>query len=261
MGPAIRKVPLFPTRYRGVSVSRETWVMLVKEIFCVCSRVFWWLKASRCFTWNVGCFLLWVGVVFWVLVFLVGGGCFTWNMEASVAGKKWFSFSTYWCMWPFPGGLEKQAAWHVGIKETYSDVYGSWIAFSSQLTKRYWFHDGLAVSRETQGGVVVSSLPVAWDWGSFNGVFHVKHGELLTGGDWSALFSFTGCCGGVWCFTWNIDISVDNEAYSSLGKTIYISRWRIRKSMSASLVFLAPRSESCVGVLNKLHGFTWNAVG
>lgn len=32
-------------------------------------------------------FLLWVGVVFWVLVFLVGGGCFTWNMEASVAGK------------------------------------------------------------------------------------------------------------------------------------------------------------------------------
>ena len=24
-------------------------------------------------------FLLWVGVVFWVLVFLVGGGCFTWN--------------------------------------------------------------------------------------------------------------------------------------------------------------------------------------
>lgn len=74
-------------------------------------------------------------------------------------------------------------AWHVGIKETYSDVYGSWIAFSSQLTKRYWFHDGLVVSRETQGGVVVSSLPVAWDWGSFNGVFHVKHGELLTGGD------------------------------------------------------------------------------
>ena len=65
--------------------------------------------------------------------------------------------------------------WHVGIKETYSDVYGSWIAFSSQLTKRYWFHDGLAVSRETQGEVVVSSLPVAWDWGSFNGVFHVKH--------------------------------------------------------------------------------------
>ena len=29
--------------------------------------------------------------------------------------------------------------------------------------------------------MVVSSLPVAWDWGSFNGVFHVKHGELLTG--------------------------------------------------------------------------------
>ena len=25
--------------------------------------------------------------MFWVLVFLVGGGCFTWNMEASVAGK------------------------------------------------------------------------------------------------------------------------------------------------------------------------------
>ena len=48
--------------------------------------------------------------------------------------------------------------WHVGIKETYSDVYGSWIAFSSQLTKRYWFHDGLDVSRETQGGVVVSFL-------------------------------------------------------------------------------------------------------
>lgn len=44
--------------------------------------------------------------------------------------------------------------------------------------------------------MVVSSLPVAWDWGSFNGVFHVKHGELLTGGDRSALFSFTGCCGG-----------------------------------------------------------------
>ena len=81
------------------------------------------------------------------------------------------------------------------------------------------------------------------------------------GGDWSALFSFTGCCGGVWCFTWNIDTSVDNEAYSSLGKTIYISRWRIGKSMSASLVFLAPRSRSCVGALNKLHGFTWNAVG
>ena len=109
--------------------------------------------------------------------------------------------------------------------------------------------------------MVVSSLPVAWDWWSLNGVLHVKHGELLMGGDWSALFSFTGCCGGVWCFTWNIDISVDNEAYSSLGKTIYISRWRIRKSMSASLVFLAPRSESCVGALNKLHGFTWNVVG
>ena len=88
-------------------------------------------------------------------------------------------------------------AWHVGIKETYSDVYGSWIAFSSQLTKRYWFHDGLAVSRETQSEVVVSSLPVAWDWWSLNGVLHVKHGELLMGGDWSALFSFTGCCGGV----------------------------------------------------------------
>ena len=25
--------------------------------------------------------------MFWVLVFLVEGGCFTWNMEASVAGK------------------------------------------------------------------------------------------------------------------------------------------------------------------------------
>ena len=39
-------------------------------------------------------------------------------------------------------------------KLPYSDVYGSWIASSSQLTKRYWFHDGLDVSRETQGGVV-----------------------------------------------------------------------------------------------------------
>ena len=48
--------------------------------------------------------------------------------------------------------------WHVGIKETYSDVYGSRIMSSSQLTKRYWFHDGLDVSRETQGGVVVSFL-------------------------------------------------------------------------------------------------------
>ena len=54
--------------------------------------------------------------------------------------------------------------------------------FSSQLTKRYWFHDGLAVSRETQSEVVVSSLPVAWDWWSLNGVLHVKHGELLMGG-------------------------------------------------------------------------------
>lgn len=54
--------------------------------------------------------------------------------------------------------------WHVGIKETYSDVYGSWIASSSQLTKRYWFHDGLDVSRETQGGVVVSFLLAVWDW-------------------------------------------------------------------------------------------------
>ena len=43
-------------------------------------------------------------------------------------------------------------------KLPYSDVYGSWIASSSQLTKRYWFHDGLDVSRETQGGVVVSFL-------------------------------------------------------------------------------------------------------
>ena len=67
--------------------------------------------------------------MFWVLVFLVGGGCFTWNMEASLAGKM----------------------------------------------IQHWFHDGLAVSRETQGGVVVFSLLVAWDWGSFNGVFHVKH--------------------------------------------------------------------------------------
>lgn len=39
--------------------------------------------------------------------------------------------------------------WHVGVKETYLDVCGSWIAFSSQLTKWYWFHDGLAVSRGT----------------------------------------------------------------------------------------------------------------
>ena len=54
--------------------------------------------------------------------------------------------------------------WHVGIKETYSDVYGSWIVSSSQLTKRYWFHDSLAVSRETQGGVVVSFLLAVWDW-------------------------------------------------------------------------------------------------
>ena len=44
--------------------------------------------------------------------------------------------------------------WHVGVKETYLDVCGSWIAFSSQLSKWCWFHDGLAVSRETQGGVV-----------------------------------------------------------------------------------------------------------
>jgi len=39
--------------------------------------------------------------------------------------------------------------WHVGVKETYLDVCGSWIAFSSQLTKWHWFHDGLAVSRGT----------------------------------------------------------------------------------------------------------------
>ena len=43
-------------------------------------------------------------------------------------------------------------------KLPYSDVYGSWIASSSQLPKRYWSHDGLDVSRETQGGVVVSFL-------------------------------------------------------------------------------------------------------
>ena len=49
-------------------------------------------------------------------------------------------------------------------KLPYSDVYGSWIASSSQLTKRYWFHDGLDVSRETQGGVVVSFLLAVWDW-------------------------------------------------------------------------------------------------
>ena len=31
--------------------------------------------------------------MFWVLVFLVGGGCFTWNMEAySAAGKTWFGW-------------------------------------------------------------------------------------------------------------------------------------------------------------------------
>ena len=54
--------------------------------------------------------------------------------------------------------------WHVGVKETYLEVCGSWIAFSSQLTKWRWFHDGLAVSRETQGGVVVSFLLAVWDW-------------------------------------------------------------------------------------------------
>ena len=50
------------------------------------------------------------------------------------------------------GTWVRMYVWHVGIKETYSDVYGSWIASSTQLTKCYWFHDGLAVSRETQGG-------------------------------------------------------------------------------------------------------------
>ncbi len=111
--------------YGDVVVSRGTWAMLVKEIFCDCSHVSWCLKVSRCFTWNttflqqpncftwnVGCFCC-RGVVFWVLVFLVGGGCFTWNMEASVAGKIWFSFSRHWCMWPFFGGLEKQAEWYL----------------------------------------------------------------------------------------------------------------------------------------------------
>lgn len=111
--------------YDDVVVSRGTWAMLVKEIFCDCSHVSWCLKVSRCFTWNttflqqpncftwnVGCFCC-RGVVFWVLVFLVGGGCFTWNMEASVAGKIWFSFSRHWCTWPFFGGLEKQAEWYL----------------------------------------------------------------------------------------------------------------------------------------------------
>ena len=43
MGPAIRKVPLFPTRYRGVSVSRETWVML--EAYSAAGKTWfgWWL--------------------------------------------------------------------------------------------------------------------------------------------------------------------------------------------------------------------------
>lgn len=116
--------------------------------------------------------------MFWVLVFLVGGGCFTWNMEASVAGKYdsasqdidacdhflevwksklsgiFFRFVPHWRGWSYQQ-LNKLP---------YSDVYGSWIASSSQLTKRYWFHDGLDVSRETQGGVVVSFLLAVWDW-------------------------------------------------------------------------------------------------
>jgi len=77
--------------YGDVVVSRGTWAMLVKEIFCDCSHVSWCLKVSRCFTWNTtflqqpNCFTWNVGCfccrgVFWVLVFLVGGGCFTWNM-------------------------------------------------------------------------------------------------------------------------------------------------------------------------------------
>ena len=81
-GRQFEKYHFSPTRYRGVSVSRETWVrdvlglgrrlweaglfrsfwfygdvvvsrgtwaMLVKEIFCDCSHVSWCLKVSRCF--------------------------------------------------------------------------------------------------------------------------------------------------------------------------------------------------------------------
>ena len=36
--------------YGDVVVSRGTWAMLVKEIFCDCSHVSWCLKVSRCFT-------------------------------------------------------------------------------------------------------------------------------------------------------------------------------------------------------------------
>ena len=36
--------------YDDVVVSRGTWAMLVKEIFCDCSHVSWCLKVSRCFT-------------------------------------------------------------------------------------------------------------------------------------------------------------------------------------------------------------------
>ena len=90
MGPAIRKVPLFPTRYQGVSVSRETWVMLCEgnllrlqscflvvesfSMFHVKHDVSTTIQLFHVKRWL---FLLWVGVVFWVLVFLVGGGCFT----------------------------------------------------------------------------------------------------------------------------------------------------------------------------------------
>ena len=50
--------------------------------------------------------------MFWVLVFLVGGGCFTWNMEASVAGKYDLASQHIDACDHFLEVLEKQVVWH-----------------------------------------------------------------------------------------------------------------------------------------------------
>ena len=194
---------------------------------------------AECFTWNTAS--------------LQQPNCFTWNRR--IVGSSFWQFifceciCLVWVSFFWGGGLHRR-------------IFVLWL-------ERWVYWVGCRVSRETFCWIIsrlVELIQIClWEWLKLEAwisftvwLFHVKRraGWLFL------LYQWLGIGGLLMeCFTWNIDISVDNEAYSSLGKTIYISRWRIRKSMSASLVFLAPRSESCVGVLNKLHGFTWNAVG
>lgn len=70
------------------------------------------------------------------------------------------------------------------------------------------------------------------------------------------------CCGWSGGFIeWVVVFHVKHSAELSkliqlLGKLIYTNRWKIRKNMSFSLVFLTFRDHSCAEKLNKLYRWT-----